>query len=68
MWKMQVGTWYRKNVPKQYITFNPMQYVVMRHKKDDLDLFAEETDTENGKVKPLSFEQYQKLIAQLGNI
>ena len=49
--------------PKQYITFNPMQYVVMRHKKDDMDLFAEETDTDNGKVKPLSFEQYQKLIA-----
>ncbi len=35
--------------PKQYITFNPMQYVVMRHKKDDMDLFAEETDTDNGK-------------------
>jgi len=52
--------------PKQYITFNPMQYVVMRHKKDDMDLFAEEADTDNGKVKPLSFEQYQKLIAQLG--
>ena len=52
--------------PKQYITFNPMQYVVMRHKKDDMDLFAEETDTDNGNVKPLSFEQYQKLIAQLG--
>ena len=52
--------------PKQYITFNPMQYVVMRHKKDDMDLFAEETDTDNGKVKPLSFEQYQKLTAQLG--
>ena len=52
--------------PKQYITFNPMQYVVMKHKKDDMDLFAEETDTDNGNVKPLSFEQYQKLIAQLG--
>ena len=38
------------------------QYVVMRHKKDDMDLFAEETDTNNGKVKPLSFEQYQKLV------
>ncbi len=52
--------------PKQYITFNPMQYVVMRHKRNDMDLFAEETDTDNGNVKPLSFEQYQKLIAQLG--
>ena len=53
-------------VPKQYITFNPMQYVVMRHKKDDMDLFAEETDTDTGKVKPISYEQYQKLTAQLG--
>ena len=52
--------------PKQYITFNPMQYVVMRHKKDNMDLFAEETDTETGKVKPISYEQYQKLTAQLG--
>jgi len=52
--------------PKQYITFNPMQYVVMRHKKDDMDLFAEETDTETGKVKPILYEQYQKLITQLG--
>ena len=43
-----------------------MQYVVMKHKKNDMDLFAEETDTDNGKVKPLSFEQYQKLIALLG--
>ena len=43
-----------------------MQYVVMRHKKDDMDLFAEETDTETGKVKPISYEQYQKLITQLG--
>ena len=31
-----------------------------------MDLFAEETDTDNSNVKPLSFEQYQKLIAQLG--
>ena len=52
--------------PKQYITFNPMQYVVMRHKKDDMDLFAEETDTDTGKVKPISHEQYQKLTTQLG--
>lgn len=41
-----------------------MQYVVMRYNKDDMDLFAEETDTDK-KVKPLSFEQCQKLIAQL---
>ncbi len=34
--------------------------VAMRHKKDDMDLFAGKTDTETGKVKPLSFVQYQK--------
>ena len=27
-----------------------MQYVVMRHKKDDMDLFAEETGTDNGNA------------------
>ena len=31
-----------------------------------LDTWAEEADTDNGRIKPLSFEQYQKLIAQLG--
>lgn len=51
--------------PEQYITFNPIKYVVMRHKKDDMDLFAKETDPDIGNVKPLSFEQYQKLTAQL---
>lgn len=45
--------------PKQYITFNPMQYMGIRHKKDDMDLFAEKTDAEMGKVKPLSFGQYK---------
>ena len=52
--------------PKQFITFNPMQYVVMRHKKEETDLFADETATERDKVKPLSFEMYRKLIEQLG--
>lgn len=52
--------------PKQYITFNPMQYVVIRYKEDNLNLFGEETYTDNSKIKPLSYELYQKLIAQLG--
>ena len=39
--------------------------MVMRHKKDVMDLFVEEMDTNNGNVRPLSFEQYQKLIVQL---
>ena len=52
--------------PKQFITFNPMQYVVMRHKKEETDLFADETATDRDKIKPLSFEMYRKLIEQLG--
>ena len=52
--------------PKQYITFNPMQYVVMRRKTELPELFAEEEDADNGNVKPLSHEMYQKLIQQLG--
>ena len=43
-----------------------MQYVVMRHKKDETDLFADETAADRDKVKPLSFEMYRKLIEQLG--
>lgn len=33
--------------PKRYITFNPMQYVVMRGKKEDVELFAEDSAEEN---------------------
>ena len=51
---------------QEFITFNPMQYVVMRHKKEETDLFADETATDRDKVKPLSFEMYRKLIEQLG--
>ena len=52
--------------PKRLLSYNPMQYVVMRHKKDETDLFADETATDRDKVKPLSFEMYRKLIEQLG--
>ncbi len=51
--------------PKQLITFNPMQYVVMKKKAENVDLFAEDT-TDNGKAKPLTYELYQKLLTQLG--
>ena len=43
-----------------------MQYVVMRRKTEVPELFAEEEDADNGNVKPLSHETYQKLIQQLG--
>jgi len=52
--------------PKQYITFNPMQYVVMKRLKEDTDLFATEEDTDSKAVNPLSYEQFQMLIGQLG--
>ena len=51
--------------PKQLITFNPMQYVVMKKKAENVDLFAEDT-AENGSVKTLTYELYQKLLTQLG--
>lgn len=51
--------------PKQFITFNPMQYVVLKKKTEDADLFAE-GDTEEMNVKPLTYEMYQKLLEQLG--
>lgn len=50
--------------PKQFITFNPMQYVVMKKKTEEADLFAE-GDMEESKVKPLTYEMYQKLLEQL---
>ncbi len=51
--------------PKHLITFNPMQYVIMKKKAENVDLFAEDT-AENGSVKTLTYELYQKLLAQLG--
>ena len=51
--------------PKQLITFNPMQYVVMKKKAEDVDLFTEDT-ADNGKIKTLTYELYQKLLSQLG--
>ena len=50
--------------PKHLITFNPMQYVVLKKKTDSADLFAEE-NAEAGSVKTLSHELYLKLIEQL---
>ena len=47
------------------ITFNPMQYVVLKRKTDNVDLFAED-DVEDVNVKPLTHEMYQKLLEQLG--
>ena len=46
--------------PKRLISFNPMQYVVWRSKKEDYDLFSDE-DGETASTPTLSHEQYLKL-------
>ena len=46
--------------PKRLITFNPMQYVVLRGKKEDYDLFSDE-DGNTDSTPTLSHEQYLKL-------
>ena len=46
--------------PKRLITFNPMQYVVWRGKKEDYDLFSDE-DGNTDSTPTLSHEQYLKL-------
>lgn len=46
--------------PKRMITFNPMQYVVWRGKKEDYDLFSDE-DSDTASTPTLSHEQFCKL-------
>ena len=46
--------------PKRLITFNPMQDVVWRGKKEDYDLFSDE-DGNTDSTPTLSHEQYLKL-------
>lgn len=46
--------------PKRLITFNPMQYVIWRGKKESYDLFSDE-DGETASTPTLSHEQYLKL-------
>ena len=46
--------------PKRLITFNPMQYVVWRGKKEDYDPFSDE-DGNTDSTPTLSHEQYLKL-------
>ena len=50
--------------PKRYLSYNPMDYVVRRQKKDHVDIFGTEQDTEmTGKT--ISSEDYRLLIAFL---
>ena len=51
--------------PKQYITFNPMQYVVMRRKaEEDVNLFSD-NDEDAEVINPITPEQYQTLMEYL---
>ena len=49
--------------PKQYITFNPMQYIKLRYQTDEVDLFSDEDM--DGNVQPISREDYERLLAYL---
>ena len=49
--------------PKQYITFNPMQYIKLRYQTDEVDLFSDEDM--DGNIQPISREDYERLLAYL---
>ncbi|MBQ9929574.1 MAG: site-specific integrase [Oscillospiraceae bacterium] len=48
--------------PKQFITFNPMQYVNLRAQKENCDLFQSE---DQSKFTILTTEQYNQITAKL---
>ena len=50
--------------PKQLITFNPMQYIKLKRKAEEVDLFSEEDMGQTG-TQPISHDDYEKLIAYL---
>ncbi len=50
--------------PKRLITFNPMQYVVWRGKKEDYELFSDE-DSEINSAPTITHEQYTALTDYL---
>lgn len=49
--------------PKQYISFNPMQYIKLKTQTEEVDLFSDD-EIEEG-IKPISHEDYERLIAYL---
>ena len=50
--------------PKQLITLNPMQYIKLKRKAEEVDLFSEE-DMGQSSTQPISHDDYEKLIAYL---
>lgn len=51
--------------PKQLITFNPMQYVVIRGNNDDYEMFAEDGAECKEDVSVITHEQYLQVIKYL---
>ena len=50
--------------PKQYISFNPMQYVVIRRPTQEVDLFATE-DEDYSQEKTITHQQYNEIVDYL---
>ena len=50
--------------PKRFITFNPMQYVKLRGRKDEADIFCED-EADTVSTPTISHEQYLKLTDYL---
>jgi hypothetical protein len=50
--------------PTQFITFNPMQYVKLKRKTEDVDLFSDD-NMEVADTPILSHEDYKRLITHL---
>ena len=50
--------------PKTLITFNPMQYVVMHNKAEDVDIFATGDDEEE-KISAITHKQFLSLVSFL---
>lgn len=51
--------------PKRYITLNPMQYVILHKKQEQMDLFVEEIDAEQGENCVITHEQFETLTAYI---
>lgn len=53
--------------PKQLITFNPMQYVVIRGHSDDFELFSPTDEYEQSIITPSQFEELTKYLEKTDN-
>ncbi|MBP0052274.1 tyrosine-type recombinase/integrase, partial [Anaerostipes hadrus] len=51
--------------PKQYIPFNPMQYIMLKDQTDEVDLFYD--DDMDGDIQLIPREEYERLIEFLQN-